>query len=169
MINNTYIDTTPNTRTGGHMEEGLQCRMLPDQWLMITTGLPTAVAGDVDVHLRGRVLTIASRRERDTEVRLGIDKVSTRIELHRRPRGRIQVIRNQRGVVHVLVPLGRDHKANDLLKTHATDGLGGIAAGRMVTARALVDRLSIDSHADDPSSSQGPDGLPRRCGRVSDS
>jgi len=169
MINSTYIDTTTNTWAQHLAHTGLQCRMLPDQWLMVMTGLSVAREEDISVRLHGRILTIESARDRDAEVQLGIDKVTTRLTLHRRPRGKIQVIRDKNGLVHVLIPLGRVDDAAEATRAHGTDGLGGIAAGRLVTARAHADRMSIAARNDTVSGTQDPDGRSHWCGPVSDS
>lgn len=169
MINSTYIDTTPNTWANLLQDPGLQCRMLPDQWLMIMTGLSVAQNEDISVRLHGRILTIESSRDRDAEVQLGIDKITTRLTLHRRPRGRIQVIRAKNGLVHILIPLGQTDDATSATKAHGTDGLGGIAAGRMVTARADADRSSIAARTDTSSGTQDLDERSRWCGPASDS
>jgi hypothetical protein len=163
MIHHTQTDAktdtwgnavTPVTETTAT----ITVRTMPNQWIEIVADLPGVGLEATGVRLRGRVISIEAARPRLAEgldPLPGIERVTTRITLHERPRGPLTATRREGGNVLVHVPLATDPDA-----PRASDGIGIIAADRLAAARhSIREPLNVLS--------QAADVFPQRSGSVS--
>jgi len=140
---NTHTDakteSLSSTTNVLHADSGITMQVLPEQWVEIEADLPGTGLKMTEVRMRGRTLTIESVRSRadgqhrDAEV--GIERVTTRVVLQKRPRGPVTSARQPSGSIQIRVPLNPSAADGGVLR--ATDGIGGIAADSLVRSRAM--------------------------------